>query len=102
MGIYAINIEIPCDTEQSWVWRVGDFERLWNRVALTLVIDETRNDTTANYIYSAIARPSPNPPNPPPSLGGTNRPSSPPEVNWTSLRLTDDSADSFLKRMTYP
>ena len=49
---------------------MGDFERLWNRVALTLVIDETRNDTTANYIYSAIARPSPNPPNPPPSLGG--------------------------------
>ena len=52
MGIYAINIEIPCDTEQSWEWRVGDFERLWNRVALTLVIDETRDDTTANYIYS--------------------------------------------------
>ena len=34
------------------MWRVGDFERLWNRVALTLVIDETRNDTTHNYIYS--------------------------------------------------
>ena len=76
---------------------MGDFERLWNRVALTLVIDETRNDTAANYMYSAIARPSTNPPNPPPSLGGTNRPSSPPEVNWTSLDLTDDSDDSVCK-----
>ena len=69
MGIYAINIEIPCDTEQSWVWRVGDFERLWNRVALTLVIDETRYDTVPSYIYSAIARPEPSEPSAPPSGG---------------------------------
>jgi hypothetical protein len=44
------------------VWRVGDFDRLWNRVALTLVIDETKDDTTANYIYPAIARPEPSEP----------------------------------------
>ena len=48
---------------------MGDFERLWNRVALTLVIDETRYDTALNYIYPAIARPEPSEPSAPPSGG---------------------------------
>ena len=51
------------------MWRVGDFERLWNRVALTLVIDETRYDTAPYYIYPAIARPEPSEPSVPPSGG---------------------------------
>ena len=51
------------------MWRVGDFERLWNRVALTLVIDETRYDTALNHIYPAIARPEPSEPSAPPSGG---------------------------------